>query len=388
MKVKKVIEMSYKFSGYAFRSICWCGTVIVLSYWVYLYSLDNDVCLVDYKKYYDAPDHSFPQLSLCVREPYLSSQLKIENLTIDPEIYSEFLRGKKFSSTLSKMRFSDILINANDYISRKWIVYRNGSSITLSVNPQKSNMMSSFFTGFFFQNTFFNCYTIKVPDDKEVSGFFLEIRNYMYPNGIRKKNLGLLTLVHYQNQLLTSSKSLSYQYPRREPNASYGMNFRVRGVEMIKRRNKRSYPCYEKWDDHDSMIVRKFVESTGCKPPYITLNTDISTCSTHDQMDKPPFNLRFDDYGASPSCQGMAKIDYTFTVSELTATEWEKPGYFWAGLSLYDPKFKKIEQIQAIDINGLIGYIGGYVGLILGYNILQIPEYLIDLKSCLKFKLK
>ena len=141
--------MSHKFLGYAFRSICWCGTVIILSYWIYLYSLDDDVCLVDYKKYYDTPDHSFPQLSLCVREPFLSSRLKTKNATIDPEIYSEFLRGKNFSSTLSKMNHSDILINANDYISRYWIVYRNGSSITVSVTPEKSKMLTSFFTGFF-----------------------------------------------------------------------------------------------------------------------------------------------------------------------------------------------------------------------------------------------
>ena len=377
--------MRYKMLNYAFRCICWCGTVIILAYWIYLYSLDDDVCLVDYKKYYDTPDHSFPQLSLCVREPYLSSRLKTENVTIDPEIYSEFLRGQKFSSTLSKMRFSDILINANDYISRKWIVYRNGSSITLSVNPQKSNMMSSFFTGFFFQNTFFNCYTLKVPDDEEISIFSLEILNYMYPNGIRNKDLGLLILVHYQNQLLISSKSLSYYFPQREPNASYAMRFRVRGVELIKRRNKRSYPCYEEWDEHDSMIGGKFVESFGCRPPYFTLITSTSACASQDQMSNTPFNLRFDDYGASPPCQGMAKIDYTFEEADMTNTDWEKPGYFWAGLYLYDPKFKNIEQIQAIDINGLIGYIGGYVGLILGYNILQIPEYFTGLKSCLKF---
>ena len=33
-----------------------------------------------------------------------------------------------------------------------------------------------------------------------------------------------------------------------------------------------------------------------------------------------------------------------------------------------------------MDFNGLIGYIGGYVGLILGYSLLQIPQ-LISLVS-------
>ena len=31
---------------------------------------------------------------------------------------------------------------------------------------------------------------------------------------------------------------------------------------------------------------------------------------------------------------------------------------------------------RAIDVESLMGTVGGYVGLILGYTILQIPEYL------------
>ena len=34
-----------------------------------------------------------------------------------------------------------------------------------------------------------------------------------------------------------------------------------------------------------------------------------------------------------------------------------------------------------MDINGLIGYIGGYIGLFVGYSILQIPNTLLTLAS-------
>ena len=32
---------------------------------------------------------------------------------------------------------------------------------------------------------------------------------------------------------------------------------------------------------------------------------------------------------------------------------------------------------RAIDVHSLIGYIGGYVGLLLGFSILQMPELLL-----------
>ena len=42
-----------------------------------------------------------------------------------------------------------------------------------------------------------------------------------------------------------------------------------------------------------------------------------------------------------------------------------------------------------MNINGLIGYIGGYIGLFVGYSILQIPNTLFALtRKCKKYYLK
>ena len=101
------------------------------------------------------------------------------------------------------------------------------------------------------------------------------------------------------------------------------------------------------------------------------------------------FTLRFDEYDIHPPCQGMEKIDYSFEdhVYEEKDISWNTTsshGTFWFGLYIYDQKYKEIVQIKAIDVNGLIGYIGGYIGLILGYSILQIPECIVMLVR--KFK--
>ena len=37
-----------------------------------------------------------------------------------------------------------------------------------------------------------------------------------------------------------------------------------------------------------------------------------------------------------------------------------------------------------IDFNGLVGYIGGYIGLFLGYSLLQIPDLIIFLSAMVK----
>ena len=38
-------------------------------------------------------------------------------------------------------------------------------------------------------------------------------------------------------------------------------------------------------------------------------------------------------------------------------------------------------NFREIDFNGLVGYIGGYIGLFLGYSFLQIPDLIIFLSA-------
>ena len=44
---------------------------------------------------------------------------------------------------------------------------------------------------------------------------------------------------------------------------------------------------------------------------------------------------------------------------------------------------------RAMDVNGLIGYIGGYIGLFVGYSILQMPDTMLMLiNGCQYYKSK
>ena len=114
--------------------ICRLATVLLIFYWIYLYSLDNDICIVDFKKYYDTPDHTFPKLSICLKNPFLYSRLHIENSTVTPQLYSEFLAGKKYSTDLMNINYSAVTLDASQFVDRYWIEYRNGSTVTVSVS--------------------------------------------------------------------------------------------------------------------------------------------------------------------------------------------------------------------------------------------------------------
>ena len=56
-------------------------------------------------------------------------------------------------------------------------------------------------------------------------------------------------------------------------------------------------------------------------------------------------------------------------------------------LQFLEPNFKEIKQVKAFGIESLVGNVGGYIGLFLGYSFLQLPNFLLSVyqKCTLKF---
>ena len=73
-----VIDSTWKKLSLVFHGVCWIATTSVVSYWIYIFSLNEDLCVVDYKKYYQEKTDHYPVLSLCFENPFSS---KSQNLS-------------------------------------------------------------------------------------------------------------------------------------------------------------------------------------------------------------------------------------------------------------------------------------------------------------------
>ena len=111
-----MMHMTFRNLKYVYHSACWITTAFLLCYWIYLFYLDDDICLVDYKKYYDTPDHGFPRLSFCLKDPFIETRLQSENPKLIAESYSDFLMGKNFSPSMLKINYSHVLLDASEYV--------------------------------------------------------------------------------------------------------------------------------------------------------------------------------------------------------------------------------------------------------------------------------
>ena len=91
-----------------FHALCIIAAGALIFYWIYIFSLNEDLCIVDYKKYYESKSDLFPVLSLCLRNPFDEAKLKIQNPSLNATLYLKFLEGKYFHSDLMNINYRRI----------------------------------------------------------------------------------------------------------------------------------------------------------------------------------------------------------------------------------------------------------------------------------------
>ena len=332
-----------------FHVICWGATLTVICYWIFIYSLNQDVGIIDYKHYYDQPTDVFPVLSICLRNPFSATEFRNKHQDLNETMYLSFLQGKYFSAGYMQIDYNDIRLNMSDYIESYLIEWRNGSESVYEYATKPIKIFDPSFAGFWFlpgSPTFYNCYALQTPHDYDMTLFAILIRNTIFPSSIKSENYDMLTFLHYPNQLLVSYKTIKYWFASRDLNSSYSMRFQIRGIEVVHRRNKNGRPCNEEWNNYDHNIIRQHLDNVGCRPPYLGNDTSkVPLCNNKEQMARSLMRIR-SDYGSPPPCRSMEKVYYTYSAGDITKTLWGNPGTFWVNLQIFDPQFKEIFQTR------------------------------------------
>ena len=123
-------------------------------------------------------------------------------------------------------------------------------------------------------------------------------------------------------------------------------------------------------------MLNEIFLAVGCTPPYATSHHNISMCTEQNQM-KQISNSQLngligEEYGELP-CRGIEKINYA--VTEIDQEETAVP-YFTICFNFPELSYKEIKRVRDFDVQALVGNVGGYIGLFLGYALMMIPQFL------------
>ena len=224
-----------------FHLVCWIVTISLVSYWTYVYTLDDDLCIVDYKKYFENEFDEFPVLSICLKNPISEEKLKLQIPELTTERYIDFLKGDIFDKELAKIDYEKVTIDIARYVNGSKVHYENGT-IDITTKRQVLRKTYSFFHR---RGGLYHCYELQTPKSKDLQIMVFYIRSKGLPPRNRSQNYEMQTYLHYPNHLFSSERNVKFTWPIRSSNEGYRSRYIIKSVEIIKRRNKGKRPCME-----------------------------------------------------------------------------------------------------------------------------------------------
>ena len=77
-----------------------------------------------------------------------------------------------------------------------------------------------------------------------------------------------------------------------------------------------------------------------------------------------------------PPCRSLEKLEFSYFEYDVKESE---PPYFTVSIIYVDAKYREILRVRAFDVQSMLGNIGGYIGIFIGYALLNIPDALMRL---------
>ena len=314
-----------------------------MSYWIYVYTLDEDLCIVDYRKYFEDKSDEFPVLSICLKNHISEEKLKLQNPEITIHRYIDFLNGEIFDEDLAKVNYKNVTIDVSNYVNVSGVKFRN-KAVEISTTGQALRSTYAFVHQ---RGGLYQCYELQILKEKELQYMVFYVDSNALPPRNRSQNYEMYTYLHYPNHLFISERNIKYTWPILDSNDGYISRYIVKSVEIIERRNKRRRPC-KVWEDYDDCIISNHIRKVGCRAPYRKPVDGIPICSTGRSMkNASSLHIQNDhDQMLLPPCKYMGKILYEFEETDMSRTKYYKEGYLEIGIYFFDNTFRRIIQTR------------------------------------------
>ena len=289
------VRFAWKYFEYAFKGLCICLTMGMATWCGYNYYLDEDETIVSFHKFHHTQYDIYPSISICINSPFEQQKLDVYAKNVTSQKYFNFLSGSVWSDDLAKIDFDSVVLNPFDYVLGYELLYRNTTRVmkfyNQSVRSQEKHTNMPLPTIRFIMANMI-CFGISILSGQNMYAMNIKIKTEIFKDGVRPSYMDFLTIdrgiavvFHYPQQISRSNWWINH-WPTRHANDSknYIMSFNVRGLEVVRFRNKRSQVCEEGFPDYDDETMQEIFKSVGCRPPYAKSTQNIALCKNSKQM--------------------------------------------------------------------------------------------------------
>ena len=378
--LKNVCSM-WKMVKFIFKIFCMILTFTLCMSGIDKYLRDDDVTTIETRKYKNNKMDTFPAITLCFEERFEDAAFERLGFNITGRRYKSFLIGNHFDKTMPDIKYDDVAINISAKTISEEFHFRNGTFVQVVDNkhPNMAGWKAPYSSGSWInRRRLVKCFTREIPS-VEISHVKWYIDRSIFQNGVRINHY-FAAIFHYPNQILHSINTMKSKWPTKPKDENYWIYLTIRGMKVFHRRYKPNRQnCIPEYD-YDTQILEKHIATVGCRAPYQQPKHDWPICTSAEKMKQTGVAIKT---GYTPPCRTIKKIE--FDHSELDAAtayinhlEIEGKKYpQWFGIILTirnDEDYDIVTNKKKMDLESLVGYIGGYVGLFMGFAISDVFE--------------
>ena len=389
-------------------SIVWtCSLLLCFSVVLYFtskelirYIRNEDTSSVAFKKFNAAPQDKYPTFSLCFygkgpKYKTIYNKNFFENINMSIPQYWEVITGNVNASieeikkipefpsatiTLKEMVTYVATINDRAEVIHGW--HLEDKTQPLSENNTLIPIHNSSDWPFYisYQNPNKICYTKHVHFEKNSVTLHDKLR---LDGNVLMDVLGsgyIFILVHYPHQVVREAGKEVYYTKIVKESIMKRIVIHIHRVDVLRKRSDAPIPCDLNLEDEDTYIRNIFMRKVGCIPPYWipmdNLPSGLVLCTSSKQL-KEAYdiskyeNLRNMINQHDPPCVEM-------TVS--SSTDMQDTGAFenmYLKFHYRADKYLETVNKRNFGLESLWSSVGGFVGMFLGYSVLQVPHIMI-----------
>ena len=368
---------------YIFSSICVLATIACTCYCFYQYVLDEDVSRIKFIEFHADERSLYPSFSFCINQRWTLLETELNGYNLTTFQYYELLKGDLTSETSATINYNQVKTNIKEFLLL--IAAKTNNFQYRFYDPHKDGNWNpvQYETKIGYVSMIYDCLSFNIPYEKgeSIREFSVLLNTSLFPSRNRPQDSWEFCIYyHYPYQSLRSTLKKCNWMPFDKQHENHLSLYRIKKIEILRERNKRSKKCIENWNNDDEYILSRMSNEIGCKPIHWAVRTSLPTCTNTEILrnlsTKTP---RYYTTYPEPPCQRVSHIygeheEHNSLSDDFMSAAQNISGAYEIQMRFEEESYMLMEQTRSYDIQSLVGNAGGYLGLFLGYAVLQIPQ--------------
>ena len=361
------------------------------------YLENRDATAITYKRYNLSPQDKYPTFSVCFEGPEFHFYHDIplfDAYSLTANQYKQLLSGatalkheynrtsrlyKKVPVSMtndSDERISDFHLQMSNILVQLNFSTEHSKNDVSYLKHETPEEKLPFFIGY--QSPDKICYTresndavdsIRMNDMLVFDGKILNRKMY--------ENTEIQIFVHYPGQLFRSLDNPGFTSSFLEYQNEKLLEIKLSQGTVLKKRPDSNSPCNTDIKDHDKYLESELTKRIKCIPPYwkqgIQTERGWDECTSKDSLRKAYEYIK--NYNLLLASLDSPCVEMVNSVSYNWQGEQQKDKI--AIKFVYKDKYyQEIEYVEDFGFESFWSGIGGFVGIFLGYSMMQFPEFL------------